>query len=243
MSASLLTSSLPTPTKLSPTEQIEFIREARQRLYRSSLSLTCEEVLGYADIREATHSKMVSCLESDDTRKLIVMPRGTFKSSIGSVCYPIWSLTRNTNLRILLDSELYSNSKNFLRVIKGHIESTPFRNVFGDWVGSTWNEGEIVISARTKLLKEASITCSGIGAQKTGQHYDLIVADDLNSAKNSSTPEGLERVINHYRFYTSLLEPGGTLAIIGTRYDANDVIGHVLRTELGIDDANIRDRF
>lgn len=187
----------------------------------------------------ATHGKMVNALEAETKRKLIVMPRGTFKSSISSVGYPIWMLLKNPNLRILLDSEVYSNSKNFLRVIKGHFESSAFINVFGNCRGSVWNEGEIVIAPRTKVIKEASITCSGIGAQKTGQHYDLIVADDLNSPKNSSTSEGRERVVNHVRFYTSLLEPGGTIVLVGTRYDANDAIGFILRNELGIDEAKL----
>jgi hypothetical protein len=188
-----------------------------------------------------THSKMVNALESDSKRKLIIMPRGTFKSSIGSVGFPIWALQNDYNLRILLDSELYTNSKNFLRVIKGHVTSAPFTEVFGNWIGPVWNESEIVIAPRTKILKEASITCSGIGAQKTSQHYDLIIADDLNSPKNSGTPEGLERVINHYRQYVSLLEPGGTIVIVGTRYASADLPGTILRTELGIDDAQIAD--
>jgi hypothetical protein len=162
------------------------------------------------------------------------MPRGTFKTSITSVAYPIWLLMRNPNLRIMLDSEVYTNSKNILREIKARLLSPAFRDVFGDWKGEVWNEGEIVIKGRTEVKKEASITCSGIGAQKTGQHYDVAILDDMNSPKNSSTPEGCERVITHYRYYQSLLEPEGTLIVVATRYAALDLPGHILANELGI---------
>jgi len=208
--------------------------EAVRALYRQSLYLTAKILLGYRDINWRTHGDMIHALEDETKRKLIVMPRGTFKSSLGSVAYPIWCLLREPNERILLDSEVYTNSKNFLREISQHLRSSRVTDVFGDFVGCTWNEGEITIAQRTKVLKEASITASGIGAEKTGQHYDRIIMDDLNSPSNSETPEAREKVITHYKYNTAILEPHGTMALIGTRYAANDAIGFVLTNEIGV---------
>lgn len=220
--------------KLPISERYAAILEAKREIYRSSLFATAKYLLGYHAMVPHAHGKLIQALESDSRRKLIVMPRGTFKTSITSVAWPIWLLMRNPNLRILLDSELYTNSKNILREIKARLASPAFIETFGNWRGEVWNEGELVINQRTEVRKEASLTCSGIGAQKTGQHYDVIVADDLNSPKNSNTPEGCERVHMHYRYYQSLLEPEGMIAIVGTRYAATDIIGIVLRDELGI---------
>lgn len=216
----------------SETEQASY---AIKQLYNDSLALTAKNLLGYKDINPRTHGGMISALESDTKRKLIVMPRGTFKSSIASVAYPINCLNKNPNLRILLDSEIYTNSKNFLREIKQHLESYALTSVYGEYkTRDCWNEGEIIIRQRNKIIKEASITASGIGAEKTGQHYDLIICDDLNSPSNSHTTEGREKVKSHYRFLTSILEPNGTLCLIGTRYAADDCIGFVLSNELGV---------
>lgn len=166
--------------------------------------------------------------------KLIVMPRGTFKSSVGSVAYPIWRLLRNPNLRILIDSEVYSNSKNFLREIRAHlIGNQKLIGIFGEFKTANWNESELTIAQRTAIKKESSITCGGIGTVKVGQHYDLIIGDDLNSQNNSATQEGREKVITHYRMYTGLLDPGGEKVIIGTRYAVNDAIGHIVENEIG----------
>jgi hypothetical protein len=106
-------------------------------------------------------------------------------------------------------------------------------DLFGEWrTESNWNESEITIRQRTKIYKESSITCSGIGAQKTSQHYTVIIADDMNSPDNSMTQELRDKVIDHYRLYISLLEPGGTLVVVGTRYAMGDLIGYILDYEV-----------
>lgn len=209
--------------------------------YLSSLYLFAKYCLGYQDLTEATHLPIADALQATTKRKLICVPRGCFKSSLSTIAYPMWLLLHNPNLRILIDSELYSNSKNFLREVKAHYETNRgFRKLFGDhWKGSMWNEGEVIVGPRTKPLKEPTIACSGIGAGKTSQHYDVIIADDLSSYQNTKNPDLAAKTIDHYRLYTSLLEPDGTIVVIGTRYSEIDIIGFVIENELEIKDANI----
>jgi hypothetical protein len=179
-----------------------------------------------------THGECIEVLEAPSIRKLIVMPRGTFKTSLAVVAYPIWKIINNPNIRILIDSELWTLSKNSLREIKAHIKGELFQAVFPGWALELDNQTEMIISSRTVPKKEPTITSSGIGAGKTGSHFDLIIADDLNSPINSLKPELADQVIDHYRYYTSLLDPGGTLVVIGTRYSELDLIGHILKTEV-----------
>lgn len=220
-------------TKISPSIEDYLLRQ--RKLYNDHLFLTATDLLGYTEVNWHTHKKTINALEHPSKRKLIVMPRGTFKSSLGSVSYPIWCLNRDPNERILLDSEIYSNSKNFLREIKMHLMSEKLTSIYGEYYNqSCWNEGEIIIKQRTRVLKEASITASGIGAEKTGQHYFRIICDDLNSPSNSQTKEGREKVLQHYRYLTSILEPNGTLVIIGTRFSADDIPGYILKNEIGL---------
>lgn len=210
--------------------EIELTRE----IYRRDLFTLSQELLGYEDLTWPTHGPICDALEAPTRRKLIVYPRGAFKSSLCSVGYPIQLLLNNPNLRILLDGEIYTNSKNFLREISLHLQRPELTSLFGHFRtrGTLWNEGEIIINQRSRPLKEASITASGIGAEKTGQHYDVIVCDDLNSPSNSGTKEGCQKVIQHYRYLTSILEPHGTLVVVATRYSADDIPGFVLRNEI-----------
>ena len=221
-------------SRFSPEVQLRALNELIADEYRASLYKTAKDLLGYSDMNLNTHGKMCEALESPTKRKLIVMPRGTFKSSIGVVAYSIWLLLNNPNLRILIDSEKYENSKNFISEIKGKLEDERLIKYFGVFKSaSKWTEGAITIAQRTKVLKEASITASGISAGKTGQHFDVIIHDDLNTEENSQNNEQRKKIIRHYKMNLSILEPHGTLVVIGTRYAIDDVIGDIIENELG----------
>lgn len=113
--------------------------------------------------------------------------------------------------------------------------------LFGNFKGPVWNESEIIIGQRTKFYKEASLTCGGIGTTKVGQHFNKIIGDDYNSPDNSNTPERARGVIQHYRYNTSILEPGGTYVVIGTRYSEVDLIGHIKEHEIERRDTGLID--
>jgi len=185
--------------------------------------------LEYTDISKYSHSEIITCLQSPGARKLITVPRGCFKSSIASIAYPLWRVLKQPNLRILIDTEVYGNSITYLRSVKAHMKSYSFQQIFGDLEGDVWQEGAITFNTRTKTLKEASITCGAVGTTKVGQHYDIIIGDDYNSASNSRSKESARGVIDHYRYNLSILEPTGEYIIIGTRYSENDLIGFILR--------------
>lgn len=212
--------------------QVKALRDLIADQYRESLYLTAKYLLGYKDITWRTHGGMIQALENDDIRKLLVLPRGAFKSSIGVVAFAIWSLLKDPNERILIDSEVYTNSKNFLREIKAHLTNPKVTALFGEFKTRTWNEGELIIAQRDKPYKEASITCGGIGTVKVGQHYSTIIGDDLNSGNNSATPEARAKVIKHYQMNTAILDPGGKYIVIGTRYAQDDIIGWILQNEV-----------
>jgi hypothetical protein len=212
----------------------ETLKLAVRKAYADSLWHTTTKLLGFKDLTTHTHLPIIRALESRTRRKLICVPRGTFKSSIASVAFPIWLLIRNPNLRVLIDSEVYSNSKNYLRQIKNLMLSDTFVQIFGDYRTDVWNESEIIIAPRTKILKDPSIVVGGIETTKVGLHVDVIIGDDYNSPANSETPDQRKKVIDHYQMNQSILETDGLYVIIGTRYSEGDLIGWVLENELGL---------
>lgn len=206
-------------------------KEKVKKKGRESLYFLCKYILGFKDVTKKTHGEMIEVLESPSKRKLICVPRGSLKSSVGCVGLPIYLLLRNPNLRVLIDSELHTNSATFIREIKAHMKSKMFLDLYGNLEGDVWTQSEIIINRRTKRLKEASISAGGIGTTKVGQHFDVIICDDLNSPNNSNSIENAQKVIDHYKYNISILEPDGTYVVIGTRYASNDVIGHILSSE------------
>jgi hypothetical protein len=208
------------------------LREFKKQQLRTSIFHLCR-YLGYNDIDRTVHAEIIQCLEDSNPRKIICVPRGTMKSTIASIVYPIWLLIRNPDLRILIDSEIYSNSITYLRAIRMHLESEAMVSLFGNFrTDSVWREDSMLIAQRKKNLKEPSITAGGVGTTRVGQHYDLIIGDDYNSPANTSTKDQSQKVIDHFRYNLNILDPGGSYVIIGTRYGESDLIGWVLQNLL-----------
>lgn len=160
---------------------------------------------------------------------LVLAPRGSGKSTVGDVAYCLWNIVKNPNIRICIASKSGPQAQSFLGEIKAHIENNEdFKKLFGDIVGPTWNDNEIQVSTRTRILKEPTITAKSVGAGIPGFHFDLIIADDLVDPENSATEHQREK-LKHW-FYVVLLptlEPDtGELRVIGTRYHPQDIYGH-----------------
>lgn len=206
---------------------------ALAEIYQKDLFKFTKYGLGNDLLSEPTHGPICRMLEDPSSRKLIVCPRGAFKSTICSIAYPIWLLIRDPNERILIDSEVFGNSKNYIRQIKTYLESEALKGLFGEFkTTDDWTGARFTIAQRTKHRKEPSVWAGGVGTIRTGAHFSTIIADDLNSHKNSMTPENCDKVRNHYRYYTSLLEPDGKIVVVGTRYSALDVIQMILDNEI-----------
>lgn len=178
---------------------------------------------------------------------LALMPRGTLKSTVITIGFTIqWHLNYPDD-RVLIDSEVYSKSTGFLTEITGHYESNrKLRRIYGSLYKDdqglplkpdrnrkfdTWSTTALNLSCRSQKRKEPSIDCAGIDVTKNGFHYDLIIGDDLHSEKNTKTAEQIEKVKEHYQLLFSLLEPGGSIAIVGTRWDDDDLYQLIIDDE------------
>lgn len=221
----------------------------------------CKYILGYDKMTENTHQELCTYATSVlrnhpdipleqypelDLRKnllLLLMPRGTFKSSVVTIGFTLQFLLNEPNGRVLIDSETYSKAKNFLAEIKGHLEDNEaFREVFRAIHGVypddnkknssiRWTDSAVDLASRSVKKKEPSISCSGVDKSINGMHYDLIIADDLHSERNVTNKEQIQNVIDHYKLSFSLLDPGKPMIVIGTRWDYNDLYQHILDFE------------
>lgn len=169
-------------------------------------------------------------------KSLYLLPRGTFKSTVITIGYSLWRLARDPDLRILIDSETQSNSKNFLSEIKEQmVRNEVLRGAFPPMDSkdeALWTKTEITVKTRKRARKEPSIQATGVDITKTGMHYDLIIADDLVSNMNIGTIEMRDKVIAHYKLLLALLEPDGELIVVGTRWHDDDVYGWILEHDL-----------
>ena len=203
--------------------------------YKDDLYKFCVEVLGYKDMNPE-HLALCQFLQGEGNSKLVLMPRYTFKSSICTIGYSLWSLLKNQNLRILIYSDAATKAQGFLRSIKDHIEGqvskSEFRERLGEWEtdpkGGKWNESQILINPKGTSFPEPTVDTGGIETSKIGFHYDIIIFDDIVSDLNVTTKEQMDKVADCYKRSLSLLVPGGKIIITGTRWHFGDLYGRLL---------------
>lgn len=165
---------------------------------------------------------------------LCMIPRGFFKTTIGAVDLSIFVIKHNPNVRILLDSHTSSHSEETLDAIKSIIESPDFIAEHGDWkrgknessadYADRWSRSSITVAQRDQIgLREPTITCTGVDQSKVGGHYDLIIPDDLADGKNTVSAVLRTKTRKRLGEYIPLLNPGGSLVMLGTRWHQLDV--------------------
>lgn len=217
---------------LSHKEQVQLLDEYDKRMSETSLYHFSKHVLGY-DLEPHVHMDLCSVMDDQSKRlNLILMPRGSFKTTVGTQSYVTQRLIQNPNLRFLLDSEVLQNALDNLGVIKRIFEHHPrVRAIWGDYTSKLWTQDSITVGKRTNYtLAQPSISTSSIETIQVGPHYDEIIVDDIHSEKNSKTKDQIEVVINHLRRLWSLLEPGGRLTFIGTRWAEGDAYNWLMET-------------
>lgn len=211
---------------------IRLLREEKARRGLQDLYFFCKFILGYDDVELEPHYEMCEFLNHPWKKKLDLEPRGCFKSTVGTIGRTIQKIIQNPNIRILINSQDLANAKKFLAEIKGHFEQNQeLRSLYGDYVGTKWNDNEIIVSKRSVHRKEPTIATGGIETPRTGLHFDLIINDDLHSEHNVNTPEQIQKVIDFWKFQAAILEPDGEELTIGTRWLVGDLYEEIMNIE------------
>jgi len=165
---------------------------------------------------------------NEQATKILLEARGTFKSTIGTIAYPLWRIVKNPNITILLNNEKQERVLDFLRAIKGHItDNQKFITMFGELsthgnIGKRWSESRIDVSTRTKWGPAPSIDTASVTSSTVGKHADLIINDDLVGESNVSTTDQRQKVTEFVKNLGAVLNPGGEMNFVGTRWHHQD---------------------
>jgi len=218
----------------------EWIR--KQVLQNNRIDILATEILGL-EIKPF-HLRMLQ-FQFKHKENLQLCFRGSGKSTTCNELKVIHLLLKNPNLRILIASKTIQNACGFLKNIKAHFENNyRLQEVFGVYYDprkvNKWDQREIEVLPRTKVAKEASVTCIGWEGTVVSKHYDVFILDDLVDEENSATKLLRDKLVKWY--YNSLmptLEPPdnqvehrGEHHMLGTRYHYDDLYGHLIENEL-----------
>lgn len=207
-----------------------------QETIKKDLSVLCKYVLGMTKWDDNLHGWVQNALEKPGKEKLFLLPRGHLKTSIITVGWSIQQVLRDPNVRILINNAVWDNARKILFQISDYLTTkSALPEIFGTFKTPKvrWTMDLIEIAQKTNgTHKEATFETAGVESAKTGNHYDIIINDDIVIRENVTTSEQIEKVVNFHRDCYALLDPGGKLIDVGTRWAMNDVYGQIINSQM-----------
>lgn len=227
--------------KLQIIEKIQEVKNAydqtRKTYYKERLYEFNRDILGWPDLYEPLHKRVCDFVQDNYTKKkiLLLLPRGTFKSSVITVGFSLWQIAKDPNTRILISNATYPMAVSFLSQIKKHITGNErFKQVFGEMYTPTeqWREDRISVSAEKLTHKEPTVWAYGMGGNLVGSHFNMAIMDDVVARDNIGTKDQIEKTKNFYRDVLDLIDPKQDghkpLIIIGTTWHWDDLYAWIM---------------
>jgi phage terminase large subunit-like protein len=213
------------------------LRETYRDLCKRSLYFLTKAVLGYVDLTKRTHKEYADTLQNMDILRLLdLMPRGVFKTSIGTIGFTIFSLINNPNYCILIANQAARNASRMLEEIEGHLEG---ENEMMNWLfpemikpgdrWKPWSTERMTIPNRKVFgggtKGTPSITILGVGAKAESMHFHIIINDDLIGREAMLSEMVMLDAISWHDYSVSLfVNPvTGIERIHGTRWSISDL--------------------
>ena len=219
---------------LSQKEKEKLLLEAERSLCKTDLFYLAKKVLGYKDLSEKYHRPIADALTKyKKDWQFHLHPRGHFKSTLITVAETIQDLLINPNETILITNAVLANAASFLKELKSHfLHNERFKRLFPEYIprsaAEEGNSESFTVPCRTeRWIREASVEISGIDKSVVSRHYGIIKFDDVVNNLNVSTPEQRAKIITSFKEYLSLLNPGGRIRVIGTRWHYHDLYGYI----------------
>jgi len=152
--------------------------------------------------------------KSDSRRAIIEAFRGVGKSWITSA-FVCWLLLKDPQLKILVVSASKERSDSFSIFTKRLIHELPvLKHLIPRDEQRTSNVAFDVAPA--KAAHAPSVKSVGITGQMTGSRANVIIADDVETPKNSQTQVQRDKISELVKEFEAILSPGGTILFLGT---------------------------
>lgn len=210
----------------------------------------CQDKLAFLGDEQAAH-----------LRRLVLMPRGHLKSTVGTVLYSLWRIYRNPEVRIMVGCNLQSLAYSFIREMRSHLENpelqdiwnnrphiagklipaiqkkTNARNFNNDQETEAedrkviWNNVALQVVRKGKY-KEPTVFATSVGTTVTGMHFDLIILDDLVDFKNVESEVKKHQVEEWIADVESVLNPARVVTVESTKAAKELVINDIIGGEI-----------
>jgi phage terminase large subunit-like protein len=192
------------------------------------------------------HYDLLSFFEGEEERKLCIWPRGHLKSTV--LAYKTaWQVINEPDTTIAYITATGDLAEKQVGLIKSILDSDIVRKYWPELLPEEegkrelWRTAEFNIGhwkRREEFIRDPTVKAAGITGNLIGFHAQHLKLDDLVTADNSSTKTGRDEINSRYSLLSSILNAGGTIEAVGTRYHPEDLYGELIEMEEEIyDDA------
>lgn len=210
-------------------------------------------ILGYRDLDPIFHRELCALIgvwgQPGYRRLMVQVPRGTFKTSVGTIGNSLWQVCRSPDEPLAIFNEKEDNAAMWVRAIRETVQnSVIFHVLFPELLppgisvsdrerGVTmprswkWTDTELLFQRGSYGIPEPSIMGLGIGSASAGRHWPKIIKDDILSEDAKNSPLVMTRAKDWVDNSFSLERPalGGQDLIMCTPWHYDDAYAHALR--------------
>ncbi len=182
------------------------------------------------------HHDMLKFLMEDRSHQLVLWPRGHQKSTMLAY-WAAWHIINNPTTTVLYASATSSLAESQLNFIKTILDSEIVRKYWPELISNEegrrtmWRSDAICVDheKRTReAVRDPTVKCVGVGANFVGFHADIVLLDDIVVRDNADTKTERDKLKGWYSLLTSILNPGGMIKAVGTRYHPEDLYDNLV---------------
>ena len=224
--------------RFSPEEQLE-IDSLTEELLRRKHAKTCfDDLIEFckhiqADYKVGKHHRILANLlmqiaDGGQDRVCVNMPPRHGKSQLVSIYFPAWFIGKFPNKKVLMVSHTTDLAVDFGRKVRNLIDSPKYKEIFP----TVSLAADSKSAGRWNTNTGGEYFACGVGSALAGRGADLLLVDD---------PHNEQDIINGnfdvfdkaYEWFTygarTRLMPGGSIAVVQTRWHQDDLTGRLTR--------------
>jgi predicted phage terminase large subunit-like protein len=222
----------------SPEEVVEIDRLVDELATRTANTAAYNDLIAFCKLMMPSFvvgrhhrilAAMLMAIERGDKDRICVnIPPRHGKSQLVSIFFPAWYLGRNPDKKVMMVSHTTDLAVDFGRKVRNLIAADEYRAIF-----PTVKLAQDSKSAgRWNTNVGGEYYACGIGSALAGRGADLLLIDDPHSEQDviNGNFEVFEKAYEWFTFGArTRLMPGGSVAIIQTRWHLDDLTGRVTR--------------
>ncbi len=150
------------------------------------------------------------------------------KSQLVSIYFPAWFLGRNPTKQIMMVSHTGDLAVDFGRKVRNIVASAAYQAIFPTVTLAPDSKS----AGRWNTNRGGTYYACGVGSALAGRGADLLLCDDVHSEQDvlNGNFGAFQRAYEWFTYGArTRLMPAGKVAIIGTRWHMDDLIGRVVR--------------